>query len=106
MSELRTVSALVKNILEQDEKARNTDNYLYFRVLEHYSKLRGIDIYSMTVPLFLKNLDSHIFPGFETIQRRWQKVQAAYPDLAADKGVEKLRTKNESAYRDFAVSEV
>lgn len=53
MSELRTVSALVKNILEQDEKARNTDNYLYFRVLEHYSKLRGIDIYSMTVPLFL-----------------------------------------------------
>lgn len=106
MSELRTVSALVKNILEQDEKARNTDNYLYFRVLEHYSKLRGIDIYSMTVPLFLKNLDNHIFPGFETIRRSRQKVQATYPDLAADKGVEKLRTKNESAYRDFAVSEV
>lgn len=106
MNELRTVFALVKNILEQDEKARNTDNYLYLKVLEHYSRLRGIDIYSMTVPLFLRKLDNHIFPGFETVRRSRQKVQAAYPDLAADKTVEKLRDKNESAYRDFAVSEV
>lgn len=106
MSELKTVSALVKNILEQDEKARNTDNYLYFKVLEHYSELREIDIHSMTVPLFLKKLDNHIFPGFETVRRSRQKVQAAYPDLAADKAVEKLRDKNESVYQDFAVSEV
>lgn len=106
MNELKTVYALVKNILEQDGKARNTDNYLYFKVLEHYSELRGIDIYSMTIPLFLKKLDNHIFPGFETVRRSRQKVQAAYPDLAADKAVEKSRAKNESAYRDFAVSEV
>lgn len=106
MNELKTVSALVKNILEQDGKARNTDHYLYFKVLEHYSELRGIDIYSMTIPLFLKKLDNHIFPGFETVRRSRQKVQAAYPDLAADKAVEKSRAKNESAYRDFAVSEV
>lgn len=50
MENLKTVSALVKNILEHDHKARNTDNHLYLMVLEHYSGLRGIDIHAMTVP--------------------------------------------------------
>ena len=57
MENLKTVSALVKNILEHDQKARNTDNHLYLMVLEHYSGLRGIDIHAMTVPVFLKELD-------------------------------------------------
>ena len=57
MENLKTVSALVKNILEHDHKARNTDNHLYLMVLEHYSGLRGIDIHAMTVPVFLKELD-------------------------------------------------
>ena len=58
MENLKTVSALVKNILEHDHKARNTDNHLYLMVLEHYSGLRGIDIHAMTVPVFLKELDA------------------------------------------------
>lgn len=65
MENLKTVSALVKNILEHDHKARNTDNHLYLMVLEHYSGLRGIDIHAMTVPVFLKELDRRSFPGFE-----------------------------------------
>jgi hypothetical protein len=56
LENLKTVSALVKNILEHDHKARNTDNHLYLMVLEHYSGLRGIDIHAMTVPVFLKEL--------------------------------------------------
>lgn len=64
MENLKTVSALVKNILEHDHKARNTDNHLYLMVLEHYSGLRGIDIHAMTVPVFLKELDRRSFPGF------------------------------------------
>ena len=64
MENLKTVSALVKNILEHDHKARNTDNHLYLMVLEHYSGLRGIDIHAMTVPVFLKELDGYD-PEFE-----------------------------------------
>ena len=77
LENLKTVSALVKNILEHDHKARNTDNHLYLMVLEHYSGLRGIDIHAMTVPVFLKELDRRSFPGFETVRRSRQKVQAA-----------------------------
>ena len=82
MENLKTVSALVKNILEHDHKARNTDNHLYLMVLEHYSGLRGIDIHAMTVPVFLQELDRRSFPGLATVRRSRQKVQATYPDLA------------------------
>ena len=47
MENLKTVSALVKKILEHDHKARNTDNHLYLMVLEHYSGLR--DVYKRQV---------------------------------------------------------
>lgn len=100
MENLKTVSALVKNILEHDHKARNTDNHLYLMVLEHYSGLRGIDIHAMTVPVFLKELDRRSFPGFETVRRSRQKVQATYPDLAPSEAVGKRRAKNEVVYRE------
>ena len=106
LENLKTVSALVKNILEQDNEARNTDNHLYLKVLEHYSGLHGIDIRAMTVPVFLKELDRHSFPGFETVRRSRQKVQATYPELAPSEVVGKRRAKNEVVYREFAESEV
>ena len=106
MENLKTVSALVKNILEHDTKARNTDNHLYLKVLEHYSGLRGIDIRSMPVPVFLKELDNHSFPGFETVRRSRQKVQATYPDFAPSESIGRRRTKSETVYKDFSMSEV
>jgi len=106
LENLKTVSALVKSILENDHKARNTDNHLYLKVLEHYSGHRGIDIHAMTVPVFLKELDKHSFPGFETVRRSRQKVQATYPDLAPTESVGRKRSKNETVYKDFALSEV
>ena len=81
MENLKTVSALVKNILEHDHKARNTDNHLYLMVLEHYSGLRGIDIHAMTVPVFLKELDRRSFPGFETVRRSRQKMRLYIENL-------------------------
>lgn len=105
MENLKTVSALVKNILEHDHKARNTDNHLYLMVLEHYSGLRGIDIHAMTVPVFLKELDRRSFPGFETVRRSRQKVQATYPDLAPSEAVGKRRAKNEVVYAPAELTE-
>lgn len=106
MDNLKTVSALVKSILEDDTKARNTDNHLYMKVLEHYSGLYGIDVQVMTVPVLMKELDKHNFPGFETVRRSRQKVQATYPELAPSEAVGKRRVKNEAVYREFAESEV
>ena len=106
MNELRNVSALVKCILEEDTQARNSDNVLYLKILEHHSRANGMDIHTMTVPVFLKELDKRSFPGFETVRRSRQKMQATYPDLAASSTVRRLRGRNEHEFRDFAVSEV
>lgn len=81
MNELKNVSALVKNILEDDERARNTDNYLYLKVLENISSQRGINIYAMTVPVFLHELDKHSFPGFETVRRSRRKFRLPMRNL-------------------------
>lgn len=106
MNDLKTVSGLVKQILEEDISSRNSDNVLYLKVLEHYSGNRGIDLNKMAVPDFLKHLDSHDFPGFETVRRSRQKVQETYPELAASEAVGRFRSKNENVYRDFAAGKV
>lgn len=106
MNHLETVSGLVKNILEQDLEARNTDNYLYLKVLEQYADLKGMSVNTMTVPVLLKEVDQHNLPGFETVRRSRQKVQAAYPELAPSENVSRNRRKTESIYRKYALSEV
>ena len=68
--------------------------------------VRSRFIHAMTVPVFLKELDRRSFPGFETVRRSRQKVQATYPDLAPSEAVGKRRAKNEVVYREFAESEV
>ena len=60
----------------------------------------------MALPVFFKELDRRSFPGFETVRRSRQKVQATYPDLAPSEAVGKRRAKNEVVYREFAESEV
>ena len=106
MRDLKTVSALVKQILEKNVEARNSDNILYLEVLRYYSSEKSIDLYHLSVPDFLMKLEQKGFPAFETVRRSRQKVQATYPDLAATGAVGAFRARNEKVYREFAKSEV
>ena len=100
--ELYTTTKLVKQILEQDKRARNSDSFLYFRVLGVLGQARKIDIDSMSVPTFLLNMAEYGFPCFETVRRTRQKLQQHYPELAANSDVEAQRMLNEEEYRDYA----
>ena len=42
------------------------------------------------------------FPGFETVRRSRQKLQATFPELAGDADVEGMRRVNEETFRDYA----
>lgn len=106
MNELKTVSKLVKAILESNEQARNSDNVLYLKILEYHSEQKGIDLSAMSIPAFLLEMKQYGFPAFETVRRSRQKVQEAYPDLAASGIVGKRRAKKEETYREFAKSNV
>ena len=101
MSELMTTANLVKTILERDKQARNSDSFLYFKVLEYHGQAKGIDIHGMSIPTFLLNMAEWGFPPFESVRRNRQLVQAKYPELAANDKVEAWRDAKETEYRDF-----
>lgn len=106
MDNLKTTTALVKSILEQDKQCRNSDSFLYLKVLSVIGEQRGIDIEKMSIPYFLLNLHGAGFPGFETVRRTRQKLQQHHPELAACKTVEGYRAENEAEYREYARGEV
>lgn len=106
MNDLKTTTALVKSILEQDKQCRNSDSFLYLKVLSVIGKQRGIDIDKMSVTYFLMHLHGAGFPGFETVRRTRQKIQQHHPELAACEAVEGYRAENETEYREYARGEV
>lgn len=103
--ELKYISDVVKVILTANERARNSDSFLYLRVLEYYGCLNGVDVKGMTVPAFLLNMDDYGLPKFESVRRTRQKLQAQYPELAACDRVKNERMAIEREFRAFAVEE-
>lgn len=104
MSRLKNIKALVKSILETDQRARNSDNYLYLRVLNTISAMNGADYADIPVAEFLQNMDRLGVPPFESVRRSRQKVQEECPHLAACEAVQGFRVENEKEYRAFAIS--
>lgn len=104
-TDLKTVTSVVKRILENDEQSRNSDSFLYFKVLEYCGNRKGIDIHSMSVPHFLLNMSQLGVPPFESVRRARQKIQANYPWLASSKKVAEFRNANEQAYRAYALED-
>ena len=101
-AELKSTKLIVKTILEQDQRARNSDSFLYMKVIEHLDKNYGSHLSSMTVSCFLANMGILKAPSFETVRRTRQKLQAEFPELSANKKVTEFRAENEAAFRDFA----
>jgi hypothetical protein len=103
MNKFRNTSKMVKSILEADERARNNDGYLYFKVLDVCGERDGINYISMTIRDFLPYVNSMGVPNSETVRRTRQKIQACFPELAACEKVEAMRMIQEDDYRAFAL---
>lgn len=102
MNELKNITKLVKLVLDQDEKARNSDSYLYFRILKILGERKGIDVNNTPVTLFLLNMTKWGFPPFESVRRTRQKIQAECPELAGNDKVMSMRAEREQEFREFA----
>lgn len=102
IEQLKTTSKIVLRILETEPQTRNSDSYLYLKVLEYYDKIYDACMCKLPVETFLINMGEYSIPNFETVRRSRQKIQAEYPDLAACKTVQAYKESNEQAYRAFA----
>lgn len=99
---LYQTSKIVKEILENSKRARNSDTYLYLQVLYKVGLIKGIDVNAMSVTDFLLKRNELGFPCFETVRRARQKIQSEHPELAGCDDVEAQRILNERVYRDYA----
>lgn len=106
MNELKTTTKLVKAILEEDKQARNSDSFLYLKVIETIADQKGINLWGISVPVFLVSMKETGFPAFETVRRTRQKVQQHHPELAACDKVAGMRMINETEFRQYARGEV
>ena len=97
-NKLNKTKALVKQVLEENEKARNSDNELYI----HVCFLLNPDALMQSFIHVISNLDFYGLPPFETVRRTRQKIQSEHPELRACEEVELFRAENETAYREFA----
>lgn len=96
--EIRTTQAVVKEIMEADRNARNSDDYLIFAVCRRINPVCA----GMPFETVVRNRKDLGLPVFETIRRTAQKLRAAYPELAGDDDVEAQRILNEQTFRDYA----
>lgn len=106
MADLKSTTAIVKAILEVDERARNSDSHLYMKVLELHGETTGIHYLRFPVSAFLEHMGKWGVPPFESVRRARQKVQASFPELASNRRVAQLRAENEEIYREYARGDI
>ncbi len=103
MKNLMKVSKVVKEVLTDIPDTRNSDSYLYLKVLERFAG--GRDLNTITVPYFLCNIKKLKFPYFETVKRARQKIQERHPELQACSEVKEVREAKEEVFYNYAIGE-
>lgn len=101
MHNLKTIEGKVRAILEKDEEARNDDMTLYLAVCNACLKGTG------AMP-FAEVMSQHRhlgLPSFESVGRTRRKLQEKHPELLGSLQVQRLRAKQEKAYRKYAKSD-
>lgn len=102
MPEFTYMTKLVKYILEEDSNARNSDNHLYFRIIEYIGQQIGVNMDEVPVTVFFQNIKDFHCPGFETVRRTRQKIQRDFPELGGSPKIQGFRMEREEAFREFA----
>lgn len=95
--EIKKVHSMVKDILIKSVKARNSDAYLYCKVLEKIGK--GLS----QMPFDTIIMDSEL-PKYDTVTRARRKIQEKNPELQGDERVTKCRKENEEVFKEYSRS--
>lgn len=96
--ELRNTTSIVKDILEQDVFARNSDDYLYYMVCRRVNEIM------VHLPFWkvMLNRKQYKFPSFKSVERARRKLQREFPEFSGDADVEAQRTLNEEVFKEYA----
>lgn len=98
MTDMNTMYALVKNILEVDAKARENDMFLYLQVC----KLKNLDAVAMPFYIVMQKASELGLPAFESVSRARRKVQMEHEELKPSKGIQDIRSDYEQMFFEWA----
>lgn len=101
-NDLYKTTKIVKSILEEDRIARNSDSYLYLRVLLYVGRQKNIDVKKISIAYFLIHRKELGFPSYKSVCRSRRKLQSTYRELAGCDKVEAQKVLNEEIYREYA----
>lgn len=102
MRDLCKVADLVKDILQENEQARNSDKILFFEVCKRLNN-SVLDEKLGDVLLTFNNFN---LPAFESVGRARRKIQEQHPELRPKKAVDVARYERTIDYEKFARREV
>lgn len=95
--ELKKTRKLVKKILTDYPLARNSDKYLYVRVMQELNP-KTCDMPFVEVMLNMKELG---LPLYSTVSRTRRDIQAKNPELKGTKKVQETRAELEEEFREY-----
>jgi len=98
---IKDVEKRVRAILEVDEQARNSDSFLYLKVLQMMGAEKGVEIDNIPITTFLLTMSELGFPPFESVRRSRQKLQEHFPELRPCDAVAEARADNEIVVREY-----
>lgn len=94
---------IVKDTLTNIVKTRNDDYMLTYFVIKKYLDEKNMKIdYFYQIMMFHK---TYGLPSIESITRARRLLQRKFPELRADREIEKIRAKEEERYLELARSE-
>lgn len=103
LEELHTMKEIVKEILVLDPRARNSDSYLYLKVIQKQAMQKRVNLRFLSVVSFFSNLNEHGFANYESVGRVRRKLQNEFPELSGREPVQAARRENEEVFREWAV---
>lgn len=97
-TEIKTTQDVVKDVLESDMMARNSDDYLIYAVCKRINPM----CLGMPFESVIRHRKDLGLPVFETIRRTGQRMREKHPELAGNGRVEAERKKNEAVFKEYA----
>lgn len=98
MDDLTKLEGIVKDILEENEECRNSDNFLYMVYLSENNP----QVLNIPVIEYFGCFKDYNIARFESVARARRKVQELYPHLMGCESVRKWRNENETKFKDYA----
>lgn len=104
LNELQDTTAIVQKLLIEYPETRNSDGILYIKVLDYISKQLDVSLPFQDYPIKMVFSSTLLLPvpPFETVRRSRQKLQRAFPELAATERIRQKRADKEAAFRAYA----